>query len=30
MRMIASHMKPEHREAAKRRLDKMAGTPAQP
>jgi uncharacterized membrane protein YkvA (DUF1232 family) len=26
MRMIASHMKPEHRQAAKRKLDKMAGT----
>ncbi len=26
IRMIASHMKPEHREAAKRALDKMAGT----
>ncbi len=25
LRMIASHMKPEHREAAKRALDKIAG-----
>jgi uncharacterized membrane protein YkvA (DUF1232 family) len=25
MRMIASHMKPEHREAAKRKLDRMSG-----
>jgi uncharacterized membrane protein YkvA (DUF1232 family) len=30
MRMIASHMKPEHRKAAKRKLDKMAGASAQP
>ena len=25
LRMMASHMKPEHREAAKRALDKLAG-----
>lgn len=25
MQLIASHMKPEHREAAKRALDKMTG-----
>jgi uncharacterized membrane protein YkvA (DUF1232 family) len=25
LRMIASHMKPEHREAAKRAVDRLAG-----